>query len=361
MTLHKRILTFYSGTLIFALIVIAFWSWFEFEEQRNILIQQGPEAAKSESPVVEALEILLVGGVPALLITIIGGNLLMKRALSPISKLTEALETTEIGNLSDPVPLTGDGDELDRMAVVFNHMKERLDRSFTQTKEFTLHASHELKTPLTILHGTLEQMLRQEVTGEAAREKLVSMIEEVQRLSRIVAQLAFLARADAGQMILNKQAIAFDELVKDLLDETSILAAPRSIEVSLQHCEPCCVNADRMRMRQLLLNLADNAVKYNREGGHVWINLAAQGAQAVFTIGNTGPQLSNEHLGRVFERFFRGDIAHSSEADGSGLGLSIAQSIVHAHGAEISYSNTPEGQTQVSLSWPLAGYDSPKT
>lgn len=355
MTLHKRILTFYTGTLLAALLIIAFWSWFEFHEQRNIVIHEGLEAAKRESPLVETLEIVLAGGVPALLIAVIGGHLLMKRALRPISELTEELEKTEVGNLSDPVPLSGSGDELDRMAVVFNHMKERLGRSFTQAREFTLHASHELKTPLTILHGTLEQMLDQEASGDPAREKLVSMIEEVQRLSRIVAQLAFLARADAGQMVLNKELIGLDELVRDLADETAILAAPRSITVSLQTCEPCRVNADRMRMRQLFLNLADNAVKHNREGGSVCISLVHEDRQTVFSIRNTGLLLPREQQARVFERFFRGDAAHSDGTDGSGLGLSIAKSIVEAHEGQISYSNTQDQQTLVRVSLPLSG------
>ena len=113
MTLHRRILTFYTGTLLAAIAVICFWSWFEFQEQRQILLIKGVEGVRKESPLVETLEILLAGGVPALLITLVGGHLLMKKALRPITELTEALENTEVANLSKAVPCSGNGDELE--------------------------------------------------------------------------------------------------------------------------------------------------------------------------------------------------------------------------------------------------------
>lgn len=349
MTLRRRILFYYSFTLSLSLVIVGFWSWFEFNEQRDEALRGGAEAALKHDPLEETFEIILYGGLPAILLGILGGGLLMQSALRPIEELTEALEKTDVSNLAKPVRRSGNGDELDRMTAVFNRMKERLGVSFTQSREFTLHASHELKTPLTILHGTLEQMLTQEPAEGAVREKVVSMIEEVQRLSHIVGQLAFLARADAGQMALNKETVALDELVRDLADEAAILAAPHRIEVSVQACQPCRVNADRMRLRQLLLNLADNAVKHNRQGGSVQMSLVQEGPHAVFSIRNTGPLLPPEQRARVFERFFRGDTAHSSETEGSGLGLSIAQSIVEAHGGEIRFDSGVDGMNRVTV------------
>lgn len=356
MTLLKRILLYYSLTLLGSLALVGYWSWVEFHNQIERVREGGIEAVLHQNgPLEEALEIVVYAGLPAVALGLISGVFLMRRALRPIQDLTVALEKTEVSNLADQVDRSGNGDELDRMAVVFNHMKQRLGASFTQSREFTLHASHELKTPLTILHGTLEQMLTQEPADGAGREKVVSMIEEVQRLSHIVGQLAFLARADAGQMALNKEEVALDELVRDLADETAILAAPHRIDVSLQACHSCRVIADRMRLRQLLLNLADNAVKHNRDGGSVQISLATEGRHAVFSIRNTGPLLPPEQVARVFERFFRGDAAHSGETEGSGLGLSIAQSIVEAHAGEISYSVTQGQLTLVAFRLPLAG------
>jgi len=355
MTLLQRIILFYTLALLGSLGLVGYWSWAEFHNQIVRVRDGGIEAVTNQNgPFEEALEIVVYAGLPAVLLGVIVGVFLMHRALRPIHDLTVALEKTDVSNLTEPVMLSGSGDELDRMAAVFNRMKDRLGASFTQSREFTLHASHELKTPLTILHGTLEQMLAPNMVGELAREKVVSMIEEVQRLSGIVGQLSFLARADAGQMPLSFEILALDELVQDLAEETVVLASSRSINVSLGECAPCRLKGDRMRIRQLLLNLADNAVKHNLPGGRVVIRLACENGRALFEIENTGSLLQPDQQPRVFERFFRGDAAHGSGTDGSGLGLSIAQSIVHAHDGEITFSTLPGNKTRVTVSLPQA-------
>ena len=249
MTIRRRILLFYSITLCVSLFIVGFWSWFEFEEQRNIVLHHGAEAAWKESPLVEAFEIILFGGLPAGLLGFIGGTLLIRRALRPIEELTEVLEKTNTANLSEPVPRSGNRDELDRMTAVFNSMKERLGVSFTQTRAFTLHASHELKTPLTIMHATLEQMLGDTATPAPHRERVASMLEEVQRLSSIVGQLAFLAKADAGFLAIVREPVALDELVRDVAEDTEILATSAAITVTLADCIPVSVHGDRMRLR----------------------------------------------------------------------------------------------------------------
>lgn len=353
MTLRRRILLYYSITLSLSLVIVGFWSWFEFNEQRDEALNGGAEAALRHDPLEETFEIILYGGLPAILLGIIGGGLLMSRALRPIEELTEALERTDVSNLATPVPSSGNGDELDRMTAVFNRMKERLGLSFTQTREFTLNASHELKTPLTVIHGTLEQMATNEQAAEVDRERAASLLEEVQRLSSIVGQLSFLARADAGLLPTAREPVALDDLVRDLAEETMILASGAEISVTLGECQPMSVSGDKMRLRQLLLNLADNAVKYNERGGSIEMSLVRQNEDAVFTITNTGPALPSELRARVFERFFRGDLAHNSAIEGSGLGLSIAQSIVEAHQGGIRYDVLPDGRTQVVVSLPL--------
>lgn len=352
MTLRRRLLFYYSGTLSLSLLIVGFWSWFEFTEQRNEALRGGAEAALKHDPLFETFEIILYGGLPAILLGIVGGGVMMRRALRPIEELTEALENTDVSNLSDPVPRSGNGDELDRMTAVFNRMKERLGRSFTQAREFTLNASHELKTPLTIMHGTLEQAIVREDATACERENAAILLEEVQRLSSIVGQLSFLARADAGLMPLTCEAVALHDLAADLAEETTLLAAGTGISVKLSDNAPVHVSADRMRLRQVLLNLADNAVKYNVRDGSIEMSLQRRGDEAVFAIRNTGSALPPELRGRVFERFFRGDPAHNSAIEGSGLGLSIAKSIVEAHGGRIGFAVLPDGRTEVSFSIP---------
>lgn len=353
MTLRRRILLYYSITLSLSLVIVGYWSWFEFNEQRNVALHGGVEAALKHNPLLETFEIILFGGLPAILLGIIGGGLLMRRALRPIEELTVVLEKTDASNLAEPVIRSGNGDELDRMTAVFNGMKQRLGVSFTQSREFTLHASHELKTPLTIMHSTLEQMHGDAITPTTHRERVASMLEEVQRLSTIVGQLAFLAKADAGLLTFAHEKVALDELVRDLTEDTTMLAASASITITLATCDPVKVSGDRMRLRQLLLNLADNAVKHNQQGGSITLTLRAQDHHAVFQITNTGPVLAPELRARVFERFFRGDAAHGTSVEGSGLGLSIAESITQAHGGSIVMDIAEDDRTCITLRLPL--------
>lgn len=355
MTLRRRILLYYSITVSLSLVIVGYWSWFEFDEQRNEAVSGGAEAALKHDPLEETLEIILYGGLPAILLGIIGGGLLMRRALRPIEELTEALEKTDASNLEEPVTRSGNGDELDRMSAVFNAMKQRLGISFNQAREFTLHASHELKTPLTIMHGTLEQMLEDKSTPATQRDRTATMLEEVQRLATIVGQLAFLAKADAGQLSIAHESVALDALVNELVEDTQMLAASANITVTLVQCDPVKVSGDRMRLRQLLLNLADNAVKHNQPNGSITLSLRAQDQHAVFEITNTGPVLAPELRARVFERFFRGDAAHGTTVEGSGLGLSIAQSIIQAHGGSIIMAATADDRTSITLRLPLIG------
>ena len=354
MTLLHRILLYYTLTLLCSLALVGFWSWFEFGNQLVRIRQAGVESVVTKNgPLEEALEIVTYAGLPAVLIGLVSGVFLMKRALRPIKELTQALEKTDVTTLSDPVPRSGNGDELDRMTTVFNLMKERLGASFTQTREFTLHASHELKTPLTIMHSALEQMLAEDVPPAIHKDRVASLLEEVQRLATIVGQLAFLAKADAKLLSTPHAPLALHELVNDLMEDISILAAAKGISATIGECDPTTVRGDRMRLRQLFLNLADNAVKHNHRGGTITLILRPKEGHGVFQITNTGTVLPAEMRARVFERFFRGDTAHSTAVEGSGLGLSIAQSITAAHDGTIHFDATPDGKTCVTVSIPL--------
>jgi signal transduction histidine kinase len=217
-----------------------------------------------------------------------------------------------------------------------------------------LHASHELKTPLTILHGELETELCDEKLSPPQRERLASQLDEVQRLSKIVDGLTLLTKADAGQIQLGHEPVRLDDVVRDAFADAQILAEPCGVKVELSACEELTVRGDRHRLRQLLLNLADNAIKYNAPGGEVKLALRRAGSDALFTIANTGPGIPPELLPKVFDRFFRGDASHNNTVDGSGLGLSIAQWIVSAHRGSIEIASEPAKSTTVTVRLPLA-------
>jgi signal transduction histidine kinase len=292
-------------------------------------------------------------GLPAVILGLIGGWWLTRRALAPVSKLTDAVEKTHEKNLGEKIPRTHNGDELDRLTEMFNAMTARLDDSFQRVREFTLHASHELKTPLTVLCGETETALRDESLSPPERERAASLLDELRRLARIVDGLTLLAKADAGQVALKLEPLRLDELVRDNFADAQILAEPHGIKVELETCEEISVRGDRHRLRQLLLNLADNAIKYNQPQGRVTMGMRRVDNFVEFKITNTGAGIPQEILPRVFDRFFRGDPAHESTIDGCGLGLSIAQWIVSAHGGTIQIESTPSKITTVTVRLPV--------
>lgn len=349
MTIRKRLTLWYAGILIVSLLVIGLGTYREIDEQLRHEHRRGP----TEHAIGETSEMVFEVGLPAVLLGLLGGWWLTRKALAPVSKLMEAITRIHERNLREPLPRTGAGDELDRLTEVFNAMLARLDDSFHRIREFTLHASHELKTPLTILCGEIETALRDELLSPAERDRLASQLDELRRLARIVDGLTLLAKADAGQVELKLEPVRLDELVRDNFADTQILAEPQHIQVELAACEEIPVRGDRHRLRQLLLNLADNAVKYNQPQGRVTMNLRRINGAAEFTIANTGPGIPPESLPRVFDRFYRGDPAHSSELDGCGLGLSIAKWIVSAHHGTIQIESAPSRLTTITVRLPL--------
>ena len=334
MTIRTRLTLWYAGILTASLLVIGYGTYREIDEQMRHDHRREP----TERAIGETSEMVFQVGLPAVLLGLLGGWWLTRRALAPMKNLTDAATKIHERNLRDPLPRTRNGDELDRLTKVFNDSLARLDDSFKRIHEFTLHASHELKTPLTIMCGEAEIASRDESLPPAERERAASQLDELRRLARIVDGLTLLAKADAGQVALKLEPLRFDELVHEAFADAQILAEPHGIQVELTTCEEITVRGDRHRLRQLLLNLADNAVKYNQPKGGVIMSLLKSGDMAHFTITNTGAGIPPEILPRVFDRFFRGDPAHSQAVDGCGLGLSIAQWIVSAHNGTIKLS-----------------------
>jgi len=350
MTIRTRLTVWYAAILTVSLLIIGFGTYQEIDERFRHEHHRQPE----EHAIAETSEMVFPIALPAVLLGLLGGWWLTRRALAPVAELTAAIENIREHNLRKPLSRNGNGDELDRLTGVFNDMLARLDDSFNRIREFTLHASHELKTPLTVLCGETETALRDELLSAPDRERLANHLDELRRLARIVDGLTLLARADAGQVDLRLEPVQLDELVRDNFADTQILAEPQGIRVELNECETITLSADRHRLRQLLLNLADNAVKYNQPQGRVSMSLHRNNGLAEFTIANTGPGIPPAVLPRVFDRFFRGDAAHSPAVDGSGLGLSIVQWIASAHHGQVEIeSSLPDKLTTVTVRLPL--------
>jgi signal transduction histidine kinase len=357
-TIRTRLSLWYASIMFVALMVMGVLLYWQ------LVIEPRQEAQRhhheqSEEPVdpdvfEDVTGIVMWCGIPAALLAVAGGGWLMKKSFAPVAQLTAAVEKIHEHNLGEKIPRTHNGDELDRLTEVFNAMTARLDESFQRIREFTLHASHELKTPLTVLRGETETALRENLLSSAESERATSQLEELTRLTRIVDGLTLLAKADAGQVALNLENVRLDELVRDCFADLQILAEPHGIKVELEACEEISLRGDRHRLRQMLLNLADNAVKYNQPQGCVTMILRRSENVSEFKIANTGPGILPEVLPRVFDRFFRGDAAHANFVEGCGLGLSIAQWIVSAHGGKIQIASEPSKLTIVTVQLPTA-------
>ena len=350
MTIRTRLTLWYAGVTFCSLMLMAGLTYREFAPDKHEVAfnEEG-----DESDFHETLRILFWCGVPALLLAAGGGWWLMRKALAPVAALTQAAERINEHNLAERLPRTGNGDEMDRLTEVFNAMTERLDCSFLRIREFTLHASHELKTPLTVIHGELETALQEKTLPATQRERLESELDEVQRLTKIVDGLTLLTKAGAGQIALAREPVRLDELVREAHSDAQSLARPREVQVELKACAELTVTGDHHRLRQLLLNLTDNAIKYNVPKGAVSIALRRLDDTAEITITNTGPGLPAEILARVFDPFFRGDPSHSNAVEGCGLGLSIARWIATAHGGELRLASAPGKETIATLHLPL--------
>jgi signal transduction histidine kinase len=351
MTIRTRLTFWYAGILMLSLLIIGLGTYHEISEQ----LHRDPKKVPSEYHALdETGEMIFQVGLPAVCLGLLGGWWLTRRALAPVTKLTSALEKIHEHNLRETLARSGSGDELDRLTEVFNAMTARLDNSFNRIREFTLHASHELKTPLTILCCEMEMTLRDESLPPTERERAVNQLDELRRLTRIVDGLTLLAKADAGQINLAQDVVRWDELIRDNFADALILGEPQGIRVELSAREAVTVRGDRHRLRQLLLNLTDNAVKYNRPQGHILMVLRRVGDNiAELSISNTGKGIPPEILPRVFDRFFRCDPSHDNAVEGCGLGLSIAQWIVLAHKGTITMESPDSELTVVRVRLPI--------
>jgi heavy metal sensor kinase len=316
------------------------------------------QVATSLEEVEEALNTLLLIlwiTVPsALVFASLGGLFLANKALRPVDEITKTARRITSKNLEQRIKLRKGNDEIGRLAETFNEMISRLGRSFKQMRQFSADASHELRTPLTIVKGEIEVGLRKQRPLKEYRRILKSNLEEVNHMSQIVNDLLFLSKADMGEIHLQKQRIDLTQLVTEVHAQARMIAIAKEITVRMSADSNVVVIGDRLRLRQLLLNLVDNGIKYTPEGGEMVISLASNDSQVELRVLDNGIGISPEDQPHIFDRFFRVDKARSREAGGSGLGLSISRWIIEAHGGEISVQSEPGKGSTFTVTLPVA-------
>jgi heavy metal sensor kinase len=294
-------------------------------------------------------------GLPlAVIIIAAGGFLLVRRALTPVETITRAAERITQHNLSERLPVAHTGDELERLSVSLNRMITRLDDAFQNSKRFVADASHDLRTPLTILRGELESLAADNRLDAELRDRADSLLEEVVHLGKIVEQLLTLSRLDAGEAQTEWTRFDLTELAKTTADQMSLLAEDKSISLSCDAGEPVPVNGNRVRLKQVVVNLLDNAIKYTPAQGAIQLRVLASNGRAVLEVEDNGIGIPSEALPHIFERFYRVDETRSAESESAGLGLSIVKSICLAHGAEVEVQSTVGHGSCFRVKLPLA-------
>lgn len=305
------------------------------------IVRVGTSLQSLEETLHRLLIILLITMPLALLASLGGGWFLAGRALRPVGAITKAAERIAGGDLTQRLSVSMAQDEIGRLAATFNAMIGRLDASFQQVRQFTSDASHELRTPLTVLKGETELALRRPRSADDYRLVLESSLEEIDRMSRIVDELLFLSRADLGEIKMESRPVRLDQLFDDLKRQAEVLGHEQRVQIVTGLIEPATIAGDDMRLRELLLNLLDNAVKYSPQGGRVEMSLVTQDGMARLAISDQGIGMSREEQTHIFDRFYRTDGARAHTKKGTGLGLAICRWIVEAHHGTIEVQSEP--------------------
>jgi len=285
----------------------------------------------------------------------LGGYWLVHRALRPVEQITRAAEQITQLNLSDRLPVTKSGDELERLSQALNRMIARLDDAVQNSRRFAADASHDLRTPLTILRGELENLVEDPALNAELRARLASLLEETIHLSRIVEQLFTLTQLDSGNSCTDRQRFDLSELARTTAEQMSLLAEDKKISLTCQASQSVFIEGDRSRIKQVIVNLLDNAVKYTQSDGRILLRVDASNGHALLEVEDNGIGIPADALPHVFERFYRVDKTRSAEAESAGLGLSIVKSICTAHGAEVKVTSVPKVGSRFSVTLPSAG------
>ena len=320
------------------------------------ILQVGLSLRVLETTLAELFRMIAIVGVTGLVLIGVVGYFLTKKSLQPVDEIARAAEFISERNLSARLPEEAGADELAHLVHVLNRMLARLERAFKIQERFTSDASHELRTPLAIMKGTLEVTLKKAREPAEYQEVMKSVREEADRMSRLVTGLLTLARADAAARAPEKRVAKLQPILGDVIDLLRIRAAERRVSLDLNAPPDLSVVGTEDTLKQLFLNLVDNAVTYTGPGGRAWVTAAPRGDEVMVEIGDTGIGIEEEDRERIFDRFYRGASVRGGNYPGSGLGLAIcAQIVKDLEGRiEVASSTAPPTGTRVSVFLPRA-------
>ena len=316
------------------------------------IIDIGLDLAETDRTVASFVSRLIGGGALLMVAAVLGSLFLMQQAVQPIAAGIRTAQRLNPDDLSARLPRTGAGDEVDSLAATINDLLERLSRYHERVIRFTADASHELRGPLAAMRAAVDVALHQPRPAEEYREALGALGEQCQRLTDLVNKLLLLAQADAGQVELLREPVDLEDVLAEAVETYRPLAEEKQVELSLKTSGTAWCRGDRMRLRQLVMNLLDNAIKFTAPGGNVAAALTAQEVTSCVTIEDTGIGIAAERLEHIFERFYQAD--ESRTANGGGLGLSICRWVASAHGGTIEVASRPGHGTRFTVTLPTS-------
>jgi heavy metal sensor kinase len=318
------------------------------------LIEFGAPVATITIAVNRMILALLIGAPLVIIVAAFGAQKLIDRSLSPVVSMASSAEEISLHNLSERLPSPRTADELETLTLALNRMIGRIQEALDQNRRFVADASHELRTPLAILRGELENVVTHNHLAPATRETLGSNLEEVDRLGKIVEGLFALSRLDAGEAQSESIILNLAKLAVTTTEQMCLLAEDKAITLVSTSETPVFVRGDSSRLKQVIVNLVDNAVKYTPNGGRVEVKVYAADDKALLEVNDNGIGIPKTDLPHVFERFYRVDKARSREFGGAGLGLSIVQSICAAHGGNVDAISDGKQGSSFIVRLPLA-------
>jgi len=300
------------------------------------LIQAGAPYEQVQSVLHELLFSLAIALPLIVGIAVGGGYLFMRKAVQPLNEIATTAERITSRNLNERVPVAPTGDEIEKLGISLNRMMARLEESFHHINRFSADASHEIRTPLAIIRGELENAHHSPEMTPEMRETVRSALEEAERLSRIVEQLLEISRLEAGETLVDRSRFDFTEMTRSTVEQMRLLAEEKRLQLIFEGADPLDIEGDRMRLKQIVVNLVDNAIKYTPEGGSISVSNFGMDGKAVLEVADSGIGVPPEAAAHIFDRFYRVDKARSRQLGGTGLGLAIVKSICIAYGGTIA-------------------------